>query len=108
MDCIFCKIVNKEVPSEIIYEDAESVIFKDIHPKAPVHFLVVSKQHIVSVASDGSESVIGYLIGIVKKIAQEQSFAGYKLVLNVGKEAGQTIEHLHMHLLAGGPSGLAV
>ena len=102
MDCIFCKIVNKEAPSEIIYEDAEAVIFKDIHPKAPVHFLVVPKQHIVSVASDGSERIIGNLIRVVKKIALEKKVGDYKLVFNVGEEAGQTVPHLHLHFLAGG------
>lgn len=102
-DCIFCKITRKEVGAEIVYEDEAVVAFTDIHPKAPLHLLVVPKQHIQSIAhleADHSE-VIAKLIYTAKHIAAERGLAGYKLVFNVGREGGQMIDHLHLHLLGG-------
>lgn len=105
MRCLFCQIINKEVPADIIYEDEKFVVFKDIKPKAPIHLLIVPKKHILSVQHLELEDkeLIGKLFLLAKKIAQERGIAekGYKLVFNVGKGGGQIIEHLHLHLIAG-------
>jgi len=103
-DCIFCKIAKKELPSEIVFEDENFLAFKDIHPKAPLHYLIIPKNHIESIASDDSEIIAGQLIATAKRIAREKGASGYKLVFNVGPEAGQTVPHLHLHFLAGGAS----
>jgi len=101
IECIFCKIIKKELPSEIVYEDEKVLAFKDIKPKAPIHFLIVPKIHIESIKSERSEEVVKDLIKAAKKIASQRNIQGYKLVFNVGKEGGQIIEHLHLHFLAG-------
>ena len=108
MDCLFCKIVNKEVPSDIVYEDDKFVAFKDIAPKAPLHFLIVPRKHIASIdhVEIGDKTLIGELILVAQKIAREKSLKGYKLLINVGREGGQIIDHLHLHLLSGRPTEL--
>lgn len=100
MDCIFCKIINKEVPSNIVYETDQVVAFHDINPQAPTHVLFVPKQHIGSVAAEGAEDAVRDLIKAAKEFVAKNGFLGYKLVFNVGREAGQTVGHLHMHFLA--------
>jgi len=104
-NCLFCKIINKEVPSEIVFEDEKFLVFKDINPQAPVHLLIIPKEHIESVdhLEEKDKELIGELFLITKKIARDQKVAkdGYRLVLNVGKKGGQTIDHLHLHLLGG-------
>ncbi len=106
MDCIFCKIVNKELPTEIVYEDKNFVAFKDIEPKTPLHLLIIPKKHILSIdhLEERDKTLIGELFLIAKKIAKQQGTAGtgYRLIFNIGKDAGQTIEHLHLHLMGGG------
>lgn len=101
MECIFCQIINKKLPAEIIYEDEKVLVFKDIKPKASFHYLIVPKEHIASISTQGSELKVGDLIRTAKEIAQKEKVDGYKLVFNVGKEGGQLIEHLHLHFLAG-------
>jgi len=105
MDCAFCKIANKEMPSEIVYEDDEVVAFKDIKPVAPVHLLIITQKHIPSVdhLESGDKELIGSLFLVAQKIAREQGVAetGYRLVFNVGPDAGQTVDHLHLHLIGG-------
>lgn len=105
MDCLFCKIIDKKVPSDIIYEDSKVVAFKDINPKAPVHFLVVPKKHVVSInhLEEKDKELIVDLIFTIKKIVKEKELNGYKIVINVGREGGQVIDHLHLHLLSGQP-----
>lgn len=105
MDCIFCKIVTGEMPSSFVYQDEKIVAFRDIHPKAPIHLLVVPKKHIPSVdhVEFTDKELMGALILAAQKIAREQKLAGYKLLINVGREGGQIIDHLHLHLLAGKP-----
>ena len=100
-NCIFCKIAKKEVPSKIVYENEKVIAFKDINPKARIHFLIVPKQHIGSIKSKGSEKIVKDLIIAAKKIAKTKKISGYKLIFNVGKEGGQLIDHLHLHFLAG-------
>jgi len=98
--CLFCAIINKKVPAEIIKEDDGVVIFKDIKPKARVHYLFVPKEHIESISSAGAEIIAMHLISSAKFIAKEQNIKGYKLLFNVNKEGGQEIGHLHLHFLA--------
>lgn len=106
MDCLFCKIVNKEVPAKITYEDSNFIVFKDIEPKAALHFLIVPKIHIPSVnhLELKDKTLIGELFLVAQKIAREKEVdkTGYRLIFNVGKDAGQTIDHLHLHLMGGG------
>ena len=104
-DCIFCKIINKQIPSEIIYEDEEIIAFKDIEPVAPVHILVVPKKHISSVMdlSDDDQALIGKIYLTIKKLAVELGVEkeGFRVVTNCGENAGQTVKHIHFHLLGG-------
>ncbi|HOW12707.1 MAG TPA: histidine triad nucleotide-binding protein [Candidatus Pacearchaeota archaeon] len=102
MDCLFCKIINKEASSDIIYEDDKFLAFKDINPKAPIHFLIIPKKHITSInhLQEEDKMLIGELIFLAKKIAEEKNLDGYQLHINVGRNGGQIIDHLHLHLLA--------
>lgn len=103
MDCIFCKIINKEIASDIVYEDDKVIAFKDISPKAPIHILVVPKKHIVSIGHIEKEDkeLMGDLIWTAKSIAREKGLKGYKLLINVGREGGQVVDHVHLHLISG-------
>lgn len=103
MDCIFCKIIRKEIPSTIVFENDQLIAFKDIHPAAPVHLLVVPKAHIESIAhlEPPHRDILANIIFAAKDIAAAQGLMGYKLAFNVGREGGQVIDHLHLHLLGG-------
>lgn len=104
MDCLFCKIVNGDIPAEKVYEDDKVLAFKDINPAAPVHILVIPKQHISSVAEITKEnsSVISHIFEVIAKLAQEFKLKdGYRVVTNSGEQAGQTVLHLHFHILGG-------
>jgi len=103
ISCLFCKIAKKEMPAEIVYEDEKVLVLKDIHPKAPLHLLIVPKKHIPSInhLELRDKELMGELILVAQKIAKEKNLEGYKLVINVGRPAGQIIDHLHLHLLAG-------
>ena len=103
MDCIFCKIANKEIPKDFVYEDEKIMIFEDINPKAPVHLLIIPKKHIASVDHLGIEdkTLMGEIILTAQKLAKEENLKGYKLIINVGRKAGQIVDHLHLHLLSG-------
>ncbi|MBU0580106.1 MAG: histidine triad nucleotide-binding protein [Candidatus Margulisbacteria bacterium] len=104
-DCIFCKIINKEIPSKIVYEDEKILAFHDIDPKAPVHILVIPKKHISNnlSLSDKDYSVIGEMFKVMNKIAKDQGLdkTGFRIVNNTLKDAGQLVEHIHFHLLGG-------
>ena len=104
-DCLFCKILNKEIPSEFIYEDDAFVVFRDINPQAPVHLLIVPKKHIRSIndLTDEDKDVISEIVMVGKKMAKQEGVntSGYKLVFNVEKGGGQVIFHIHLHLLGG-------
>lgn len=101
-DCIFCKIVEKKIPCEFLYEDEKSIVFRDIHPKEKTHLLIVSKKHIHSIAEmeDGDEKLVGHLLHVAQKIGKSLNLSGYKLQINVGKDGGQEIFHLHVHLMS--------
>jgi len=101
MDCLFCKIVNRELPAEIMFEGENVLAFKDIHPKAPVHILVIPKDHIESIISENSENIVKDLILATKNIIKRDNISGCKLLFNVGHDGGQVVDHLHMHLLSG-------
>ncbi|HIE35111.1 MAG TPA: histidine triad nucleotide-binding protein [Campylobacterales bacterium] len=104
-DCLFCKIIKKKIPSDIVYEDKDFISFRDINPLAPLHLLIIPKKHISSInqLKTQDKKLIGDLFLVAKKIAKDQgvSSRGYRLIFNVGKEGGQMIEHLHLHLLGG-------
>lgn len=103
MSCVFCAIARGEVSSEAEYEDTEIKAFKDAKPSAPVHILVIPKEHVDSIAhlEANHSGMIAKLIYRAKQIAADKGLAGYKLVFNVGREGGQVIDHLHLHLLGG-------
>jgi len=105
MECIFCKIAKKEIPSNVVFESNDVIAFKDINPIAPVHVLIIPKRHISSIVEikDGDEALMGKLIIAAKKIADEMkiSNSGYKLLVRVGKNGGQEVAHIHLHLLGG-------
>ena len=105
MDCIFCKIAHKELPSGIGYEDDDVMAFKDLNPEAPVHILVIPKKHIVNLsdAKPEDQQLLGKLMLTIQKIAAEQGIAesGYRVVTNCGEQGGQTVMHMHFHLLGG-------
>ncbi len=104
MDCVFCKIANGEIPSEILYQDEEIIAFRDANPRAPTHILIIPKKHIPSLADMSEEEIpiAEHLIKVAYNIAKENGIAkgGYRLVINAGKEWGQEIQHLHLHLLS--------
>lgn len=105
MDCLFCKIIEGEIPSTKIYEDDTVYAFLDIEPQAPTHIIIVPKLHIASGndLTDENSAVVGHIFAVAAKLAKEQGFAenGWRIVNNCGKDGGQTVGHLHFHLLAG-------
>lgn len=105
MDCIFCKIANKEIPKDFVYEDDDTVAFNDIAPKSPVHILVIPKTHIDSMNNleKDNEKMLGKLVLVAKQIAKEKGISetGYRLIFNTGRDAGQTVDHIHLHLMGG-------
>jgi histidine triad (HIT) family protein len=103
-DCLFCKIVNKELPSEIVYEDDDVLAFRDIKPQAPVHILIIPKRHIETLAdlTEDDEDIIGHAMFVASRLARDLGIdKGFRVVVNCGKEAGQSVFHIHMHLLGG-------
>lgn len=100
-DCIFCKIINGDFGTEFIYEDENAVVFKDINPKANIHLLVVPKKHVESLNELNDEILLGKLMMIVKKVTKQLDIKSYRTVINTGKEAGQEVFHLHIHILSG-------
>ena len=103
-DCIFCKIIAGEIPSDTLYSDDTVLAFNDINPQAPVHFLVIPKVHIESageISSNNSE-VVGKCFEVISKLAKERGMGtGFRVISNCGPDAGQTVDHLHFHVLSG-------
>jgi len=113
MECIFCAIAAHNKEAEIVFERNEVLVIKDIHPKAPIHLLVIPKKHIASADAicEEDRSLIAEVILVARDAAQNAGLGGYKLVLNVGREGGQIIDHLHLHVLGGwdrAPGAVAV
>ena len=110
MDCIFCRIISGDIPSDILYQDEQVVAFRDINPKAPVHLLLVPREHIESLAelSEDEASIMGHLVAVANRLAREAGISdkGYRLVVNSGPEGGQEVPHLHLHLLGGRQMGI--
>jgi histidine triad (HIT) family protein len=104
-DCIFCRIVAGEAPSERLYQDEQITAFRDIHPVAPVHVLVVPNRHIASVneLSEADEALVGRMFTIVRQLAEQEGIqeSGYRLIVNTGAHGGQVVHHLHLHLIGG-------
>ena len=104
MDCIFCKLANKEIPTEVVYEDEFVFAFNDMSPQAPVHILFIPKKHLDSAQEvEDQDLIISHIFTAMRKVARDQGLdkAGYRVITNVGKDAGQTVFHMHFHLLAG-------
>jgi len=104
MDCLFCKIASGAIPVKRLYEDGNVLAFPDINPQAPVHILIIPKQHLASLAHSTPEdaAMLGHLISAAGEVARAQNLAkGYRLVINTGPDGGQTVDHLHVHLLGG-------
>jgi len=104
MDCLFCKIANKEILAKIRFENENFIAFDDINPKAPIHILLVPKKHLPSVAAleDSDQDLIGKMILTAKKIAEENEISnGFRLVFNSGPDSGQEVDHIHLHILGG-------
>jgi histidine triad (HIT) family protein len=103
--CVFCKILSKEVKAEIVYHDDQVTAFRDIHPVAPTHILIVPNKHIESVATleVEEEQLMGHLFTVARKLAEEEGISrgGYRLITNTGTNGGQTVYHLHVHLIGG-------
>ena len=101
-DCIFCKIVNKEINSSLVFEDDKMLAFRDINPKAATHLLLVPKKHVASIIEmqDEDQELVGHLFLKARDIAKEMGLEGYKLQINVGEHGGQEVFHLHVHLLS--------
>lgn len=104
-DCLFCRIINKEIPADVLYEDDQVVAFRDIQPQAPVHVLIIPRRHVANLeaAGAGEEALIGHIATVAAELARREQIAatGYRLVANVGPEAGESVPHLHFHLLGG-------
>jgi histidine triad (HIT) family protein len=104
-DCLFCRIVRKEIPASVIYEDDDVLVFNDINPQAPLHALVIPKRHIATLndVSSGDEALVGQMVRTAAAIAKEKGHAdrGFRTVFNTNAGAGQTVFHIHLHVLAG-------
>lgn len=104
MDCLFCKIALGEIPATKIYEDASCIAFSDIHPQAPVHLLVIPRHHISSLSevTKAEQELLGHLVLVATELAKQQDLAkGFRIVINTGVDGGQTVHHLHLHLMGG-------
>ncbi len=103
-DCLFCKIIAGDIPSTKVYEDESVLAFRDIAPQAPTHILVIPKEHIASVAeiNEKNSAVVSHIFEVIAKIAKDEKLdGGYRVVSNCGDDAGQTVHHLHFHILGG-------
>lgn len=103
--CLFCRIVAGTIPAEVVHDSEEVLAFRDISPQAPVHVLVIPKVHVVSLAAaeDGHEAVLGQLLRVCRDVARSEGVSddGYRIVANTGADGGQTVDHLHVHVLGG-------
>ncbi|WP_163577566.1 histidine triad nucleotide-binding protein [Halomonas faecis] len=105
MDCLFCKIINRDIPADIVFEDDEVLAFNDINPQAPTHILIIPKRHIATLndIADEDRALVGRLPQVAAQLAREKGFAddGYRVVMNCNEQGGQTVYHIHMHLMGG-------
>lgn len=105
MDCIFCKIIAGQIPSDVIYTDDKVIAFRDINPMAPVHLLIIPREHIPSLndVTEQQITLVGHMVQVAKQLAKQRGIGtkGYRVVINTGPQGGQVVQHLHMHLLGG-------
>jgi len=105
MECIFCKIIAGQAPSEMLYQDEQVTAFRDIHPVAPTHVLIIPNQHVASVndLTAEDEQLVGHLFSIARMLAEQEGIgqSGYRLIVNTGPHSGQLVFHLHLHLIGG-------
>lgn len=104
MECVFCRIIDGEIPASIVYQDEEFLAFRDIQPQAPEHFVIIPKAHISSVMQlvDEQQGLIGRLILVARELAEREGITnGYRLAINCGADGGQLVPHIHLHLLGG-------
>ena len=108
-DCLFCKILDGEIPADIVYESETAIAFRDINPQAPTHVLIIPRKHIATINNieEEDQAIVGSLYSAAREIAREEGYAesGYRAVMNCNEDAGQTVFHIHLHLLAGRPMG---
>ena len=111
-ECVFCKIIKREIPSNIVYEDDRVIAFYDVNPAAPIHILVVPKKHIETLldVSEKDGDLISYIYKIINKIAKDEGFAdnGFRVIANCGEDSGQEVKHIHFHVLAGKKLGAKI
>ncbi len=111
-DCIFCKIINKEIPSQIVYEDEKILAFRDIQPVAPVHILVIPKKHIpvLTELTKEDEEVVGKIYTVIRQLAEKENIdkTGFRVIVNCGEDGGQEVKHLHFHLIGGKKLGTKI
>ena len=102
MNCIFCKIVSGEIPSKVVYEDDNVLAFNDIEPQAPIHIVVIPKKHFANILELNDSNILNAIFDSIRKIVDEQKIEkGFRIVCNTGTDGGQTVDHLHFHILAG-------
>lgn len=105
VDCIFCKIAGHEIPAGVVYEDEDVIAFKDINPQAPIHLLIVPKKHVASIMeiNDDNKDIVNKIVKAAQNLARQNNIdsKGFRLVVNTGNDGGQTVNHLHFHLLGG-------
>lgn len=104
-ECIFCKIAAGEIPSTVVYEDERVIAFDDLNPQMPVHVLIIPKEHYANIGDGVPDELLGYVFNTVKKVAAIKGIAesGYRVIVNTGSDAQQTVHHLHVHVLGGAP-----
>ena len=104
-ECLFCRIAAEEIPSDRVFEDDAVVVFRDINPRAPTHLLAISRRHLASAddLTDADGDLLSALFGAMRRVAADAGLSGYRIVTNVGPESGQSVFHLHFHLLGGRP-----
>lgn len=111
-ECVFCKIIKREIPSNIVYEDDRVIAFYDVNPAAPIHILVVPKKHIETLldVSEEDGDLISYIYKIINKIAKDEGFAdnGFRVIANCGEDSGLEVKHIHFHVLAGKKLGAKI
>lgn len=102
-NCLFCKIIKGDIPSSKVYEDEVCYAFNDIAPQAPVHFLVIPKMHMASVSevTSGNSAVVAHIFEVIARLTKEMGIESYRVVSNIGEQAGQSVPHLHFHVLSG-------
>lgn len=108
-DCLFCKILDGEIPADVVYESDTAIAFRDINPQAPTHVVIIPRKHIATIndIEEEDHAIVGSLYSAAREIARDEGYAesGYRAVMNCNEDAGQTVFHIHLHLLAGRPMG---